>query len=162
MIYSSATGTFMSLKFAASHGIPLDSIPTPITLPCIDGTLTTSGAITHTTKVAMNRWGDMEIKHFYVMTLGGYNLVLGMPWQTKYDVRIDFSKYFLTLPSSCSDHVAVAYRHFVPTPAPAPASAPAIALVPSQEFKSIGAPLVLRFSGRNSPPYDPLYPAISH
>lgn len=109
MIDSGATGSFMSTTSTALHGIPVDPIPTRQEVTVIDRRPLLSGAITYPAKVALNLVAHMEILNLHLPQLGGYNLVLGIPWLQKHDVCIHFRKYCRSFPPSWQDHVTVAH-----------------------------------------------------
>lgn len=80
----------------------------------------------------MNIFGDIEVRTFYITALGGYQVVLGMPWLNQVDVRIDFRNYYVSFPPSCKDHLAITHtpqppRTQIPsnnTPVPRPPISP--------------------------------------
>jgi len=74
-----------------------------------------SGAITHITKIGLSINNHHEMIPAFVTTLGGYHLILGIPWLKHHDVKIDFASNSLTFESeyclkNCVNDVTMAYR----------------------------------------------------
>ena len=70
---------FIDKDYAHYHNLPLHSLKEPRYLKVIDGRPIDSGDITYVVKVGLNINGHNERLSAYVMKLGHYPLVLGIP-----------------------------------------------------------------------------------
>ena len=88
-----ATGfAFIDENFARRNNLPLIKLQTPRTLRVIDGRPVVSGAMTHITKIRLKIREHEEDIPMFVTKLGGYPMVLGMPWLRRHDVCLRFAR----------------------------------------------------------------------
>ena len=86
-----ATGyAFIDEDFACRNNLPLHRVHTPRSLYVIDGRPSSSGAITHITKVRLQIREHQEDIPMFITKLGQYPIVLGIPWLHRHDVRLHF------------------------------------------------------------------------
>ena len=103
---SGATGyAFIDVEYPHDHHLPLYKLKQPLDLEIIDSSPVEFGDITHLTKVTMNIKDHMENITIFVMKLGHYTIVLGLPWLRRYNVNISFSQNSLIFESNfCLSH----------------------------------------------------------
>ena len=70
---------FIDEEFARNHNFPLFKLKKPHCLEIIDGRLIESGLITHMTKLKMTIASHQEKIPLFVIKLGHYSIVLGLP-----------------------------------------------------------------------------------
>jgi len=115
LIDSGATGyVFIEKAFAERHYFPLFELKEPRPLTVIDGWPVSSGPITHITKIGLSINNHHEMIPAFVTTLGGYQLILGIPWLKHHHVKIDFASNSLTFESeycsnNCVHNIIMAY-----------------------------------------------------
>jgi len=96
---------FADEEFARDHNLPLFKLKQLRFLEVIDGWSVESGMITHLTKVEMNINNYKEIIPMFIIKLGHYPIVLGLPWLQRHDVDICFTKNSLIFNSNfCLSH----------------------------------------------------------
>ena len=87
---------FIDEDFACRKNLPLHCLHIPRTLHVIDGRPSSSGAITHITKVQLPIREHEEEIPMFMTKLGQYPIVLGMPWLRRHDVRRNFGTNKIT------------------------------------------------------------------
>src|SRR5438132_4628418 len=96
---------FIDEDYVRCKNLPLYKLKEPRRLEVFDGTLTTSGDITHITKVQMKIGQHTEALFLFVTKLGHYPVVLGHPWLKHHDVRIGFKSGTVMFdPEFCMKH----------------------------------------------------------
>ena len=114
-----ATVSFIDSLFAQLHGLKLIPMQHPCDLTVADGRIISSGAITHTVRIALalgahtktHTETHTEVLELFVTTLGQYLVVLGLPWLRKHDPRIRFHKNTVTFDSKrCLDHCIATHQ----------------------------------------------------
>ena len=109
LIDNGTTGfAFMDEDFARCHQFPLIPLKKPRTVEVIDGRPIASGMITHLVHAKRQIRHHVEDAFFFVIRLGHYPLVLGIPWLRHHDVNIRFIRNKLTFDSErcCAHHHA--------------------------------------------------------
>ena len=106
LIDCGATGcAFIDEDFARRNNLPLHRLHSPRTLHVIDGRPSSSGAITHITKVCLRIREHQEDIPMFVTKLGQYPIVLGIQWLRRHDVRLHFATNKVTFSSKyCLKH----------------------------------------------------------
>ena len=100
-----ATASFIDSLFAQLHGLKFSPLQHPRDLTVADGRTISSGAITHTVRIAIALRAHREVLELFVTTLGQYPVVLSLPWLRKYDPRIYFKDNTITFDSKrCLEH----------------------------------------------------------
>ena len=96
-----ATASFIDSLFAQLHGLKLIPMQHPRDLTVADGRIISSGAITHTVRIAfaLGAGAHREVLELFVTRLGQYPVVLGLPWLQKHDSRIWFKDNTITFDS---------------------------------------------------------------
>ena len=108
-----ATASFIDSLFAQLHGLKLIPLQHPRDLTVADGKIISSGAITHTVRIALALGGTHhEVLKLFITTLGQYPVVLGLPWLRKHDPRIHSSENIVTFDSKyCLEHCITTSSH---------------------------------------------------
>ena len=104
---------FIDKDFPQRHNPPLHSLKDPRRLEVIHGRPINSGDITHVGKVGLDINGHGERVSAFVIKLGHYPLVLGIPWLQHHNPHIDWEK----------DTIDFVSRQFTTTCAPCPTKA---------------------------------------
>jgi hypothetical protein len=71
---------FVDQSFAMHHKLPLRPLTTPWVLKVMDGRRISLGDITHLMEVRLDIQGHCEKLPIFVMKLGHYRIMLGIPW----------------------------------------------------------------------------------
>lgn len=103
MIDSGATATFISSKFACDNNMmqrPLNKI---IGLRNIDGSNNKAGSITHFVRLQLTLGDHTENVEFLVTDIGPEDMILGLPWLTRINPIINWTKGEMTLPVSSEE-----------------------------------------------------------
>jgi hypothetical protein len=96
---------FMDQDFACHHQIPLQELKGKKQVEVIDGRPIESGDVTHIAKVGMKIQEHKEQLPMFIMKLGYYPIVLGIPWLLLNDVAIHFVSNTVTFGSQyCITH----------------------------------------------------------
>ena len=80
MVDCGATASFVDSSFAQLHGLKFIPMQHPRDLTVADGRIVSSGAITHTVRIAFALGAHREVIKLFVTRLGQYPVVLGLPW----------------------------------------------------------------------------------
>ena len=101
MIDSGATGNFIDSKYCNILQIPQERKSRHETVRAVDGTLLTSGPITHHTKELIlscpqDKHLHQERIRFKVIDAPQFGIILGMPWLTTHNPLIDWYKRALS------------------------------------------------------------------
>jgi len=89
----------MDQDFACHHHIPLQELKERQQVKVIDGRPIQSGDITHIAKVGMVIQDHKDQLPMFVMKLGHYPIVLGIPWLRLHDVAVQIETNTLTFVS---------------------------------------------------------------
>ena len=87
MIDSGATGNFIDANYCSKLNIPTIKKKKPESVRAVDGTMLTSGLITHQTQSILLRCGQHSPEHqeeiyFDLIDAPQFGIILGMPWLT--------------------------------------------------------------------------------
>ena len=106
IIVCGATGyAFIDEDFARRNNLPLHCLHTPYTLHVIDGRPSSSGSITHITRIRLRFREHQEDIPMFVSKLGQYPIVLRIPWLRRHDVWLHFATNKVTFSSKyCLKH----------------------------------------------------------
>jgi len=106
LIDCGATGiAFMDQDFARHHKVPLNELKEKRQVEVIDGRTIELGDITHLAEVGMNLQDHKERIPMFVIKLGHYPIVLGIPWLRLHDVAVRFASNTGTFGSQyCVNH----------------------------------------------------------
>ena len=106
-----ATASFIDSSFAQLHGLKFSLLQYPRDLTVADGRTISSGAITHTVRIAFALGAHREVFKLFVTRLGQYPVVLGLPWLQKHDPRICFKHNTITFNSEhCLEHCITTHQ----------------------------------------------------
>jgi len=97
LIDSGAAGYFIDWGFVRKNLIPTYSIPNPILVRNVDGTANKSGNITKACDLYFSAGGRTMQARFLVTTLGGEEVILGLPWLQKENPDINWEKNAISL-----------------------------------------------------------------
>ena len=102
MIDSGATSNFIHQDLVNRLDIPMIEKPQPLPLDVIDGTPISSGKITHHTAPLVIRVSPdhTETLTFNIIPLGKYDVVLGSPWLSRHNPKIDWTNRSIRFDSS--------------------------------------------------------------
>ncbi|KAK4685054.1 putative transposase, partial [Tremellales sp. Uapishka_1] len=93
MIDSGATNSFIDQAFLDTTNVSSVLKDTPIDLQVIDGRPISSGAITqHTSPLKLSVSGHEETISLDITSLGSYPVILGLPWLSRHNPSIDWTK----------------------------------------------------------------------
>ena len=96
---------FLDQDLARHHQIPLQELKEKRQVEVIDGRPIESGDITHVAKVGIMIQDHKEQLPMFVMTLGHYPIVFGIPWLRLHDVAERFASNTVTFGSKyCTTH----------------------------------------------------------
>jgi len=106
LIDCGATGiAFMDQDFARHHQISLQELKEKRQVEVIDRRPIESGDITHIAKVGMKIQHHGEQLPMFVLKLGHYPVILGIPWLRLHDVAVRFASNTVTFVSQyCTTH----------------------------------------------------------
>ena len=79
---------FIDFSFAQFHKIPLLPLHQPCTVTVVDGRVTSSEVITHFVRVPLVIDNHIEITDMFIIKLGHYLIILGIPWLRSHDPHI--------------------------------------------------------------------------
>lgn len=102
MIDSGSTGDFMNSVFAKQHGLNLSPRAVPMACIAFDGSPVADGEVTHCWDGHMTMIGSHNALFdssicLDVTKIGGYDLILGLPWLKKHDTWVGGADPFLIL-----------------------------------------------------------------
>lgn len=93
MLDSGAMSNFIDIEFCLNNQLTLDKKNNPIEILTVDGSPISSGRVTHDVKSHLTIGPHKEDITLDVTKLGQYPVILGMPWFTKHDPYIIWSKH---------------------------------------------------------------------
>ena len=99
LINSGAGGTFIDKKFAQQNGIALIAIEKPIQAFNIDGMKNNTGMIEHCVWLIIQMGKKNISTRFLAPGLGKEKMILGLPWLTQYNPKIDWNTETLNIDS---------------------------------------------------------------
>src|SRR5260370_10323920 len=89
LIDSGATENFMNLKYAKWLQLPIKQMSEPRKLLNVDGTENKSGELRHYTDLQVQMGNNHTNLRFYLTELGEQKAILGYPWFTAVQPKID-------------------------------------------------------------------------
>ena len=99
MVDSGATALFISQKYVKEKRIRTFPLSIPIKVYNIDGTLNHAGSITHFARLSLTIEDNMQWLDFYITDIGEEDVILGLPWLRKSNVRIDWAEGRIEIPT---------------------------------------------------------------
>ena len=100
LVDSGATHDFIDHGFVSMHSLPTYPMTRPIPLLMADGEESHGGPVSHETPLALTIGPHKETLTLGNTKLGGYPIILGIPWLKKHDPYIHWSRHQITF---CSD-----------------------------------------------------------
>ena len=106
LIDSGASSNFIDQEFAKIHQIPTKIKKIPEKVECIDGSLLSSGLVTHETEPLLVQYGDhKEYITFYLITSAHFPVIFGISWLKLHNPTISWKENTCFFQSSyCSNH----------------------------------------------------------
>lgn len=108
LLDSGCTGSCIDSKFVKRHGINTTEAPLPTKVCNADGTLNTSGSITHYVTMRMTIKDHVEHIQMGVVDLGKTDLFISHDWLKFHNPNIDWQKTTITFdrcPSECGYNI---------------------------------------------------------
>lgn len=100
LIDSGSDETLIDSTLVESHQIPTSALPAPVAMILADGTVASSGTVTHITNtVSLLIDGVSSSCRFYVTTLS-YPIILGMDWLERHNPAIDWVEKTIHFPDA--------------------------------------------------------------
>ena len=126
LVDSGATHNFIDLGFISMHSLPTYPMTCPIPLLMADGEESHGGPVSHETPLALTIGPHKEILTLGNTKLGGYPIILGIPWLKQHDPYIHWSRHQITFCSDfCLSECDVSTPCTLPAqPVPSPPSPP--------------------------------------
>ena len=105
LVDSGASGNFISSSFVRQHNLTSNICNTeePIKIELADGSQHVAQQLWRAPPLTISSYSDQE--DFVLLPLGGYDVILGMPWLERLDPCISWRKKSLTLQHRGSSHV---------------------------------------------------------
>ena len=88
----------MDPQLLSAENFPLVKLPTPVDAYNVDGTLNKKGAILWKVKTVMTLGNFTDSIELMIVRLGQPQVILGMPWLRKWNPKINWDWFSLTLP----------------------------------------------------------------
>lgn len=101
LIDSGADDQFIDYQFALRHCLTFTKLPQPLNVYNVDGTPNSKGQITHFTTVSFNLAGLPFFESFLITTTGQDDLILGLPWLQKHNLRINWITGLVSIDEVC-------------------------------------------------------------
>ena len=115
MIDSGGTHNFIDTDFSLIHALPTYPMSQPSRLLMADGNDSKGGLVSHEISLPIVIGPHSETTTFSVTKLGGYPIVLGLPWLKEHDPHIHWSQHQITFGSShCLSHCQVSEPCTIP------------------------------------------------
>jgi hypothetical protein len=89
MVDSGATALFINQKYVKEKRIRAFPLRTPMKVFNIDRTLNHAGSITHFARLGLTIEDNTQWLDFLITDIGEEDVILGLPWLRKSNVRID-------------------------------------------------------------------------
>jgi hypothetical protein len=97
LIDSGAAGYFIDWGFIRKHSITTRSIDNPILVRNVDGTPNKTGSITKACDLRFQVEKKEMTATFLVTTLGGEDIILGLPWLRQVNPTINWKEDLITI-----------------------------------------------------------------
>jgi hypothetical protein len=95
LVDSGATENFMNLNYAKWLGLPLKKLNHPRQVYNVDGTLNRGGSLEFFTDVQVQTGTNRTNMRFFLTNLGDHKLILGYPWFTAIQPKINWLRGWL-------------------------------------------------------------------
>ena len=92
LLDSGATENFINLSYAKWLKLPIKQLPTPWTFLNVDGTENKSGKLQFYTDLDVQIGSTKTTLHFFLSDLGEHKAILGYPWFSAMQPRIDWKR----------------------------------------------------------------------
>jgi hypothetical protein len=92
LVDSGATENFMNLQYAKWLKLPIKQLPQPRPLFNVDGTENKSGTLQHYTNLSLQTGTQRVNMRFFLTELGENKAILGYPWFTAFQPKIDWRR----------------------------------------------------------------------
>jgi len=92
LLDSGATENFINLSYAKWLKLPIKQLPIPHTLLNVDGTENKSGKLQHYTDLNVQTGNTKTTLCFFLSDLGEHKAILGYPWFSAMQPRIDWKR----------------------------------------------------------------------
>src|SRR6266850_466232 len=92
LLDSGATKNFINLSYAKWLKLPIKQLPTPRTLLNVDGTKNKSRKLQHYTDLDVQTGSTKTTLRFFLSDLGEHKAILGYPWFSAMQPRIDWKR----------------------------------------------------------------------
>jgi hypothetical protein len=92
LIDSGATDNFISPMLANQYKLPLEKIDHPRIIHNVDGTCNSLGSVTHATNLEVSYGINKVMQHFFIINLGGDEMLLGYPFLAQTNPPIDWKE----------------------------------------------------------------------
>ena len=92
LLDSGATENFLNLSYAKWLKLPIKRLPTPRKLYNVDGTQNKSGELQFYTDLSVQTGSNRTNLRFFLTDLGDHKVILGYPWFSASQPRIDWKR----------------------------------------------------------------------
>jgi hypothetical protein len=92
LVDSGATENFINLGYARWLGLPIHALDKPRKLFNVDGTQNKAGDLKYYTDLSVQTGGQQTNHRFYLSDLGDHKAILGYPWFTSTQPKIDLAR----------------------------------------------------------------------
>ena len=92
LVDSGATENFMNLQYARYLQLPIRRLPEPRKLFNVDGTQNKAGVLEYYTDLNVQTGGNRTCLRFFLSDLGENKAILGYPWFSAVQPKIDWKK----------------------------------------------------------------------
>jgi hypothetical protein len=90
LVDSGATENFVNIQMAECWAMPQKMLPKPQPIINVDGTENKAGMVKEACILEVEHRGDQQLQRFYVTDLGFDRILLGYPWLSAFNPRIDW------------------------------------------------------------------------
>src|SRR5882757_5715177 len=114
LIDSGAAGHFIDWGFVRRNNIRTHDIDDPIEVRNVDGTPNKAGSITKACKLYYTLQNRVMTSTFLITTLGGEDVILGLPWLRSINPSIDWAQDLITIqedPKTAMELRGLRYAH---------------------------------------------------
>jgi hypothetical protein len=90
LVDSGATENFVDFRTAERWGMPRKVLPKPRPIVNVDGTENKAGMVTEACILEVEHEGEQRLQRFYITDLGFDRILLGYPWLSTFNPKIDW------------------------------------------------------------------------
>src|SRR5260221_1130499 len=108
LLDSGATGMFINWRLMQKHQLETTSLPQPVLIHNVDGSLNENGSVTEEVHVTLRFGRHSERVHLTVANLGQQMVIIGHSWLTLHNPEVDWVSQKVSMmqcPPSCNGHV---------------------------------------------------------